>query len=83
MSITYSYPELTEGQKSVNIRFLNDQGLEFSKTINIPYNFDGTLNKSYFDEIIEGQLRGVEYKLSIGAIEFTEPELENSYTPPN
>jgi hypothetical protein len=83
MSITYSYPELTEGQKTVNIRFLNDQGLEFSKTVNIPYNPDGTLNQSYFNEIIEGQLRSVEYKLSIGAIEFTEPESENSYTPPN
>jgi hypothetical protein len=82
MTITYSYPELTEGQKTVNIKFLNDEGLEFTKTVNVPYNSDGTLNQSYFNEIIEGQLRSVEYKLSIGAIEFSEPEPENNYKPP-
>jgi len=82
MAITYSYPELTEGQKTVNIKFLNDDGLEFTKTVNVPYNSDGTLNESYFNEILEGQLRSVNHKLNLGVIEFGEPESENTYVPP-
>jgi hypothetical protein len=83
MSFTYSYPSPEPGQKTINIKFTNEDGLELTKTINVPYNSDGSLNESYLNEIIEGQVRSVEYKLSIGSIEFGEPELENSYTPPN
>jgi hypothetical protein len=82
MSFTHSYSPLESGQKTVNIKFTNDDGLEFTKTINVPYHSDGTLNESYLNEIIEGQVRSVEYKLSIGSIEFGEPEPENTYVPP-
>jgi hypothetical protein len=82
MSFTHSYSPLEPGQKTVNIKFTNDDGLQFAKTINVPYNSDGTLNESYFNEIVDGQVRSVEYKLSIGSIEFGEPEPENTYVPP-
>ena len=82
MAITYSHPELTKGQKTVTVKFVNDDGLELTKVVNIPYNSDGSLNESYFQEILEGQLRSVEYKVSVGALEFGEPEPENTYVPP-
>jgi hypothetical protein len=82
MAITYSHPELTEGQKIVTVKFVNDDGLELTKVVNIPYNSDGSLNESYFQEILEGQLRSVEYKVSVGALEFGEPEPESTYVPP-
>ena len=82
MAISYSYSELQEGQKSVTVRFVNDEGLEVSKVVNIPYNSDGSLNESYFQEILDGQLRSVEYKVSIGSLEFGEPEPESNYVPP-
>lgn len=82
MAITYSHPELTEGQKTVTVKFANDGGLELTKVVNVPYNSDGSLNESYFQEILEGQLRSVEYKVSVGALEFGEPEPESTYVPP-
>lgn len=82
MTISYSYPELQEGQKTVTIRFTNDEGLEVSKVANIPYNLDGSRNVKYFQEILDGQLRSVEYKVSVGALEFGEPETEDTYVPP-
>ena len=42
MSFTHSYSPLESGQKTVNIKFTNDDGLEFTKTINVPYHSDGT-----------------------------------------
>ena len=82
MSFTHSYPPLESGQKIVKIKFTNNDGLEFTKSVNVPYNPDGSLNESYLNEIIEGQVRSVAYKLSIGSIEFGEPDPENTYVPP-
>lgn len=82
MSFTHSYSPLEPEQKILKIKFTNDDGLEFTKIVNVPYQPDGSLNESYLNEIIEGQVRSVEYKLSIGSIEFGEPEPENTYVPP-
>lgn len=82
MAFTHSHSPLEPGQKTLNLKFTNDDGLEFIKVVNIPYNPDGSVNESYLNEIIEGQVRSVEYKSSIGVIEFGEPEPENTYVPP-
>ena len=82
MSFTHSYSPLEPGQKLVKIKFTNQDGMEFTKTVNIPYHSDGTLNELYFNEIIEGQIRSIAYKMSISSIEFGEPEPENTYVPP-
>ena len=76
MTITYQIPELTENQKTAIVIFKNEDGLEFRKTVSVPYNSDGSLNESYWHEILEGQLRGINNKLSLGTIEFSEPVLE-------
>jgi hypothetical protein len=82
MSITHSYSEITPGQKSISVRFLNEEGLEHKKELNVPYNSDGSVNESYWNQIIEDQIRGIEHKLSLGVIEFGEPEPESTYVPP-
>jgi len=82
MSIKYSYSPLEPGQKLLSVKFTNDEGLEFTKSVCIPYLPDGSVNKSYFDEIIEGQLRGMEYKQSIGSIEFEPPSVKSDYVAP-
>lgn len=76
MSVTYEIPELTENQKTAVVIFKNEDGLEFRKTVVVPYNSDGSLNESYWHEILEGQLRGLNNKLSLGMVEFSEPMVE-------
>lgn len=85
MAITYTVPELSEGQKIATVKFTDENGLEFTKTVNVPYLSDGSLNESYWNEILEGQLRGINNKLSLGVIEFSEPGLEpeTPYEPPS
>jgi len=82
MNITYSHDPLEPNQKHLQVSFKNELGLEFLKTINVPYNPDGTLNKEYFDQILEDQLRGVQHKVSLGAIDFVEPQEKVSYEAP-
>lgn len=76
MTITYEIPELTEGQKTASVKFVDENGLEFTKIVNVPYSSDGSLDESYWNEILEGQLRNINNKLSLGMIEFSEPMLE-------
>jgi hypothetical protein len=82
MSIKCTYDPIEKDQKYLTLKFLNDDGLEFTKVINVPYNSNEKINESYLTEIIEAQIRSVEYKLSIGAVEFQSPVPKNSYTPP-
>lgn len=76
MSVTYTVPELSEGQKTATVKFVDENGLEFAKVVNVPYSPDGSLDESYWHEILEGQLRNVNNKLALGMVEFSEPSLE-------
>ena len=62
----------------------DDMGNDFNAAYGGVSNFNGpgSLNESYFQEILDGQLRSVEYKVSIGSLEFGEPEPESNYVPP-
>lgn len=73
MAITYTVDNYEETDKSVKVTFTNSEGLVHERYVNIPHNEDGTVNEEYFQEILEGQLRGVENKLVIGVITFAEP----------
>lgn len=73
MAITYTVAEYTTEDKTVQVTFENSEGLIHKRTINIPHNEDGTIDEEYFQEILEGQLRGVENKLRVGAVTFIEP----------
>lgn len=73
MAITYTVAEYAEEDRTVEVTFENSDGLVHKRTINIPHNEDGTIDEEYFQEILEGQLRGVENKLRVGAVTFAEP----------
>ena len=76
MVITYTVAEYAEEDRTVEVTFENSDGLIHKRTINIPHNEDGTIDEEYLKEILEGQLRGVEYNLRIGTITFIEPTVE-------
>jgi hypothetical protein len=76
MAITYTVSEYAEEDRTVEVTFENSDGLIHKRNINIPHNEDGTIDEEYLKEILEGQLRGVEYNLRIGTITFIEPTPE-------
>jgi hypothetical protein len=73
MTITYTLSEFEPTDKQVKITFLNEEGLVHERHINIPHLEDGSVDETYLQEIIEGQLRGVENKIRVNAITFIEP----------
>ena len=76
MAITYTVAEYTEEDRTVEVTFENSDGLVHKRTINIPHNEDGSIDEEYFNEILEGQLRGVNNKITVGAIQFVDPAEE-------
>ncbi len=73
MITTYIVDEFEPSARQVKITFVNEEGLVHERQINIPYLDDGSIDEEYFQEIIEGQLRGVENKIKIDVIRFTDP----------
>ena len=76
MAITYTVAEYSEEDRTVEVTFENSEGLVHKRTINIPHNEDGSIDEEYLQEILEGQLRGVENKLRVGVVTFMEPTPE-------
>lgn len=74
--ITYLVPTIQEGEKSVGVTFVNDNGEQFTRSINVPRNTDGTVNEVLWAQILEDQLNGVIYKAQIGLITFTSGSSE-------
>jgi hypothetical protein len=78
MITTYIVDEFESTDKNVKITFVNDEGFIHERTINIPHLEDGSVDEDYFEEIIQGQLRGVENKLRVNAVQFVDPnQVEN------
>ena len=73
MAIAYTLAEYTAEDRTVQVTFENSEGLVHKRTINIPHNEDGSIDEEYFQQILEGQLRGVENKLRVGVVTFAEP----------
>jgi hypothetical protein len=73
MTITYTVEEYLEEDKTVKVTYYNEEGFVHTRSVNIPHNSDGSIDEEYFEEILEGQLRGVENKLKVGAITFIDP----------
>jgi len=74
MISTYIVAEYQLNDKTVEVTYINEENFEYKRTVNIPYNEDGTINEEYFEEILEGQRIGVENKFKIGIIEFKNPD---------
>lgn len=73
MITTYIVDNFEPTDRKVKITFFNEEGLIHKRDINIPHLEDGSLDETYFQQIIEGQLRGVEYKEQLGIIGFMDP----------
>ena len=74
MISTYIVADFESDDKTVEVTYINEEDFEYKRTINIPHLEDGSVDEDYFEEILEGQLRGIENKLKIGIIEFKPPD---------
>lgn len=73
MSITYTVASYVEEDTTVEVTYTNDDGFIHTRRINIPHLEDGSIDEDYFNKILEDQLRGVENKVAIGVIHFSDP----------
>lgn len=73
MSITYEMATYAAEDTTVEVTYTNADGHTHKRTINIPRLEDGSVDADYLQEILEGQLRGVENKVAVGAITFVDP----------
>ena len=76
MTIIYSAPaaaEISAEDTTANVTYTNEAGFTHSRSINVPRTEDGSVDNEYYQEILEGQLRGVENKVRVGAVTFTDP----------
>lgn len=80
MISTYTIADYTSEDTSVEVTYENAEGFVHKRTINIPHNEDGSINEDYFQEILEGQLRGVNNKIVVGVIQFVDPASELDIT---
>ena len=73
MAITYTVADYQTEDKTVEVTYTNDAGLIHKRDINIPHLEDGSVDEEYLQEILEGQLLGVENKIRVGSIQFVDP----------
>jgi len=76
MISTYTVAEYTADDTSVEVTYENAEGFVHKRNVNIPHLEDGSIDEEYFNEILEGQLRGVNNKITVGAIQFVDPAEE-------
>ena len=71
--ITYQVEDFAEDARSAKVTYTDDQGFTHERQLNIPRNQDGSIDEEYWAEIQEGQLLGVNNKVSLGVIQLTDP----------
>jgi len=72
--ITYKVSEYHEQDRQVEVTYTRtSDNYTYKRSVNIPHLEDGSVDETYFEEILEGQLSGVTNKLNIGVIQFTDP----------
>lgn len=77
MITTYVVAEFEPTDKTVEVTYFNENNFEYKRIVNIPHFEDGSVDEVYFQEILNGQLSGVENKLRVGVIEFRDPTAES------
>ena len=78
--ITYTVAAFTDTDSRVEVTYTDDEGLVHIRTLNIPRNEDGTLDGDQWQEILDGQERGVLNKVRLNVIEFQDPAAISSET---
>ena len=81
MSITYEMATYASEDTTAEVTYTNADGHTHKRTINIPRLVNGSVDADYLQEILEGQLRGVENKVAVGAITFVDPNDEPETDP--
>ena len=81
MSITYELGNYTQDDQTAEVTYTNAEGYTHTRHINIPRLSNGSVDADYLQEILEGQLRGVENKVAVGAITFVDPTAEPEADP--
>ena len=76
MSITYELGNYTQDDQTAEVTYTNAAGYTHTRHINIPRLSNGSVDADYLQEILEGQLRGVENKVAVGVITFVDPTAE-------
>lgn len=77
MSITYTVAGIGTGDTTVEVTYTNADSHEHKRTLNIPYLENGEIDTEYWQEILDGQLRGVQNKSTLGVISFVDPNAES------
>jgi hypothetical protein len=75
MITTYIVDQFEPTDKTVKITFFNEEGFTHERNINIPHLENGLVDDDYFEEVVQGQLRGVEHKQKMGIIQFIDPNV--------
>ncbi len=86
----YSVAEYESDATQTEVTYTDDQGFTYTRSVNIPRNADGEVDEEYFQEILNGQLLGVNHKRSVGVAVFKDPNIveddlaanANAETPP-
>lgn len=73
---TYTVADYTADDTSVEVTFANADGFVHKRQVNIPKLSEGGIDSDSFQQILEDQLRGVNYNASIGVITFVAPTAE-------
>jgi len=81
MAIAYTTAQISDGDNTVQVIYTNDAGFTHSRSVNVPRLENGSVNEEYYQEILEGQLRGVENKSSLGVITFVDPNASEEGSP--
>jgi hypothetical protein len=81
MITTHIIDDFNSSDNRVQVTFTNEHGNIHQRYINIPYDENGEVNQQEFEKIIQQQIKGCEYKESLGVIKFIDPndsvDLEN------
>ena len=77
MIITYIVDEFEPSDKTVEVVYIRtSDNYTYKRSVNIPHLEDGSVDETYFEEILEGQLSGVINKYKMGLIEFRDSDDE-------
>ena len=77
MIITYIVDEFEPSDKTVEVVYTRtSDNYTYKRSVNIPHLEDGSVDETYFEEILKGQLSGVINTYKMGLIEFRDSDDE-------
>ena len=71
--ITYDVATFTDTDTTAEVTYTNNEGHVHIRRLNIARTEDGTLDSIKWQEILDGQERNVQNKVSLGVISFQDP----------